>query len=432
MIQQKLTVRQYADPQLVEFINSNARYLGLFAGRRFGKTKGGWFPRMTRRCLSEPINYMYVAPGYSLAKEMYEYTTSNLSPFIRRSVGQPKPAIYFWNGSMVDFRSFDKPKFIKGTGRHEVFFDEIQDCKDEAQFWRVLRPLISDKRGTIAVAGQFAGKNWYYKEFFEKGQDPQYRTHKSWRFPTWDGIMFRTESGKREIEEMRASMPAALFDVEIACIAAANQSAVFREDDLKAIMRGETRTGPSKDANNNRYHYIIGYDLGEMVDPSALVILEYETMTVVHAELIPLRVKHADQAHKLASLASTWNAQIIVDATGGGTGGKHSPEENIRFYRDQIPDLRAFIWHPQFKREMVKVLSLAVEQRRLSIPAALAPLHRELEAYEFEAKAEGSYDYHGPRGKGDNLVAALMMAVQAAKAGYIRDSGARPLASLMY
>ena len=331
--------------------------------------------------------------------------------------------ITFHNGSRLQFRSFDKPKFMRGMRRiNEVWIDEIHDIK-ESDFWPIIRPLISDARGTIVVSGQFRGlTHWTYTQCFEPGQKAGQNYFKSWRFPSSTGLAFQSDEGKLELARTKEQMPKAVFDQEFDCIPTANQAAVFRTEDLREIMRGATAEKPRQEPNGTKYRYIIGYDLGEMVDPSAIVILEYETLTVVHAELVPLRVKHQVQARNLAELARKWNAQVVIDATGGGTGGKRLADETVRYYRDVIPDLKAFVWVQPFKKEMVRVLSLAVENHTLSVPEALKGLHEEMASYEFEYKA-GEYDYHGPDGKKDNLIAGLLMAVYAAKAGYVKTPG---------
>lgn len=424
-----MAVRLFATPKQIEFINSTKRYLGVFAGRRYGKTKGIWMPRATAKLLRTPhFNYMYIAPGYALAKEMYELMVDKLHPYIKRKVGQPKPQITFWNNSVIDFRSFDKPHFIRGGGRNEVAFDEIQDCKSEDLFWSIIRPLISDEFGSLMVLGQFRGHNWYYRFFYERGQKPEeFPQHASCALPTWEGIKFQSEQGRAEIEDLRASLPKAIFEQEIACVPAANQCAVFLQDDLSKIKRGEALLRPKDGAR-----YIIGYDLGEVVDPSAMVIMDFDTCAVVHAEVMPLRMKHQEQAKRLADEARRWNAQVIIDGTSGGTGGHRTADENVKYYRQNIPDLRVVVWSGGIKREMVRIVTQYIEQHKISIPAQLIKLHEELEAYEWEAKPEGLYDYHGPEGKNDNLVAALMMACAAHRNGWVRPKGGLSIGQLMY
>jgi phage FluMu gp28-like protein len=332
--------------------------------------------------------------------------------------------IEFTNGSRVHFRSFDKPKFLRGLRRiGEVWVDEIQDIKEQ-DFWTVVRPLISDVRGTLVVSGQFRGLGcWYYKPFYEKGQAPGQNLYKSWKMHSKTGLAFQDADGQEELRLAEEQLTRAQFLQEYACEPVANQAAVFLTEDLLACTKGDTLNGPRDECR-----YIIGYDLGEMVDHSGLVVWEYETKTVVHAEQIPLRTKHETQAKRLAQVAAYWNgAQVVIDGTGGGAGGSKISDENVKFYRQFIPDVRVMVWTPSIKTELVRKLSLEIEQHKVSIPERLAILHRQLAAYEFKRRGEG-YIYSAPEGQSaihDDMVAALMMCAHAHSCQWVKGQGVR-------
>jgi len=421
-------IELFATPDQAEIINCTARYIGFYACRRFGKTDT-FFNRCVKRTLSEVIEYVYLSPDYGLAKEQYERIESSLGEhgLVRRAVGQPKPRIELVTGSRIHFRSFDNPRRMRGLRRiTEIFVDEIQDIK-EREFWSVLRPMISDVRGTIIVAGQFRGLNWHYKKFYEKGQIPGQNLYKSWRKPWQEAFIYQSESGQEEVRQAKEMMPRAQFDVEYNCLPIANNAAVFLPEDLMAISRGVALTAPTPGVS-----YIIAYDLGELHDPSALVVYEYPTRTIVHAETIPLRTKHEQQARTLAQKAHFWNnAQVVIDGTGGAAGGQRTSDENVKFYRQYIPDVRVLIWQAAFKRELVRTLSLAIEGHNISIPAALEELHAQLSGFEFKRKSGDSEEYTYGAGEGvqDHQVAALMMAEHAAKCQWVKVKGATSLSA---
>jgi hypothetical protein len=402
--------------------------MGFFAGRRVGKTDT-FFNRCVKRCLSGPVEYVYIAPSYALAKEQFERISESLKPFTIKNGAraQPVPEIILYNGSRIRFRSFDRPKLLRGLRAiDEIWVDEIQDIK-EAPFWSVLRPILSDRRGTLVVSGQFRGLNWYYKQFYEAGQQPNQSLYWSCKKPSSSGLMFQDEEGRQELEIARSQLPRAVFLQEYECEPVANQAAVFLTEDLQVIKRGKPLQKPERDR-----HYIIGYDLGEMTDPSSACVLEYETGSVVHSEKVPIRTKHSIQAKALAENARRWNnAQVIIDGTAGGTGGKRSADETVKYYRELIPDVRVMIWEPSVKAELVRRSSLVIENHEISIPPEFSLLHEELASYEFERKGE-TYIYHGADGCHDDQVAALMMAIYGWKSGWIKDRNAIPLGRLLH
>jgi len=421
-------IRLFATQDQFDIINCTARFMGLFAGRRWGKTDT-FFNRCVKRCVESPgLQYVYIAPSYGLAKEQYERICASLGTLVRRAVGQPKPVIELVNSSRVHFRSFDKPKYLRGLRRiGEVWVDEIQDIKEQ-DFWAVVRPLVSDVRGTIVVSGQFRGLAcWYYKPFFEKGQVAGQHLYRSWKKPSSTGLVFQDAEGQEELRLAQEQMTRAQYMQEYECEPVANQAAVFLTEDLIACQRGQILTAPRAGQI-----YVIGYDLGEMSDPSALCVMEVRTKTVVHSEQIPLRTKHELQATNLAKKARFWNnAQVVIDATAGGAGGHKIADENVKHYRKFIPDVRALVWAPNFKREMVRGLSLEIEQHTISIPAEHIRLQRQLAAFEFKRRGD-EYTYSGPDGTHDDEVAGLLMANHAVRAGWVKTNGSAGLGALLH
>ena len=82
-------------------ITSPARMLGVFAGRRWGKTYCA-MNRMVYRCCSKPVfKYWYIAPSYAQALEVFDSLANH--PGLQRVFGrpsklQPFPLIWFRNG----------------------------------------------------------------------------------------------------------------------------------------------------------------------------------------------------------------------------------------------------------------------------------------------------------------------------------------------
>lgn len=391
---------------------------GCICGSSLGLGKTDtFFNRCIKRCFADgPMEYVYVSPDYGLAKEQYERLCASLEGFIRRAVGQPKPRIDLSNGSRIHLRSFDHPKRARGLRRiAEVWVDEIQDIA-ETHFWSVLRPMLSDVRGTLIVSGQFRGFNWFYKKFFEPGQQPNQSYAKSWRLPSETGLIFQDAAGKKEIEDARKDLTKLEFDQEYGCVPIANQAAVFLPEDLAVIKRGNASEFPE-----DGHRYLIGYDLGEMSDPSSMAVFDIETRTFVHAIKIPLRQKHDVQAKALGEAARRWNdATVVIDGSSGATGGRKAADENVKHYRKYIPDVHVMVWEPSVKSELVRRSVLAVEGHEISVPASLELMHQELAAYEYKKQGE-AFTYKGSDGEHDDQVAAFMMVIWGLKSEWFPD-----------
>jgi hypothetical protein len=422
-----------ATPEQAEIVQCEAKMIGLFAGRRWGKSVGVVRNRIIMRCLSHAgLVYLLCAPGYSQVKAEFDaiHSAAELGDYIRKTRLQPYPVIYWDNGSVSAFRSLDRPDLIRGpspigTGYDEVWIDECQDVEEDA-FLKVLRPLVADRRGVIGISGQFRGTHhWTYKRFYEPGQVAGQTQTKSWRYPTGSGFSFRDEEGQAILAEIERTTPRAVFEQEYLCLPTANSAAVFRPADLDRAKRGDSsRRGlPGRS-------YVIGLDLGRVADPSAIVVIDAQGPAVVWEEERPLGEYHADGANYAAKLSSDFGgAPVLVDATGGATGGKHPSDEFVKEYRKVLPNMREFIVTRDSKERLVHALALALEQGRLAIPADLAGLHTELAQYEYSRQGDRII-YHGPKGHKDNRVAACMLAWYATANQFFARTG-RPIEEVL-
>lgn len=396
------------------------RILSVFAGRRWGKTFT-FLNRAAYKCLkARNFQYWYVAPVYAQAKEQYDRFIGNpaLAKYIERAVMQPYPVIHFMNGSRLAFRTFDRPANLRGSGLNEIWCDEIQSGYEEKDFWPVVRPLISDKRGTLVVSGQFRGKNWYYDQIFVPGQEgPNKRPgYKSWRFPSSSGLVYSSDAGKEELEIVKQQIPRRVYEVEYECLPIANEAAVFDHEDLARAKRGTV-----KDASSYSMA-VAGLDLGRVVDPSAVVVIDGKLRQVVYAGKRPLGEKHEIGAQYAASVARRFNnCQIVVDTTGGATGGRAGNNDaHVQFYRKTCPTMRAFTINRDNKERLITNLSLALEQGKLAIPAEFEDLHKELASYEYKVSKNGIVTYQGPGGHDDDMVIALALAWEGCLRGWYK------------
>jgi phage FluMu gp28-like protein len=200
------------------------------------------------------------------------------------------------------------------------------------------------------------------------------------------------------------------------------------------------RSGPSLQAKEapreQRPQFILGIDLGELRDYTALVVLEVKkgdpsTYDCRHLERIPLGAGYPEQVEYIAqlvkSLRAIGNVRIAVDATGVGrpviemlrpvvgrlnaitlTGGDAVTEGEDREYRAP-------------KRDVVAATKVLLQCGRLRIAEALplaSVLVEELLAFEVRISPRGHDSYAaGRESEHDDLVLALALAVWLAEHG---------------
>lgn len=417
-----------------EFVTASERFLTLMAGRRAGKTdaiKG----RIKVRTRKPGFAYTYITPLYAQCLEVYRELTRDVSyqHCIKWMRERPHPHYQLQNGSRVAFKSFQRPEGLRGTGMDEICIDESQDPSvTEYDVKTIVLPMLGDRRGTLVLAGQFRGHDWRYEQFWLRGQqtidgqpNPLYRPqYKSWQIHSSLGFVFQGADGVAELELQKSITPRAVWEQEWACIPSANANAVFLPHHVDAIVGGDVTSSGQ---------YVAGLDLGRVVDQSAFVVLActQDCATVVHAEKFPQRQEHAEQAMRASQLAGQYRCPVVIDVTGGATGGHQSQDTYVKFYREKVKDLREFYWQRANKEKVIAQLALDIEQRRLRIPAQHGELLKELRQYEYEYRG-GYYDYHAPKGLHDDFVAALSMAVWGWHRGWTSHTGSGNPLSLRF
>ncbi|MHB8611196.1 MAG: hypothetical protein ACYDAL_02045 [Candidatus Dormibacteraceae bacterium] len=184
---------------------------------------------------------------------------------------------------------------------------------------------------------------------------------------------------------------------------------------------------------------ILGCDIGQAVDPTAIVVVEsYKPeptrpddrpqveFLIRWVERVPLGTSYVDVVERIAAVSE--QAQlldrrvlIVVDVTGVG-----KPIFDMLRRRCRVP-LRGITFtaasdeispHPHQirvpKRDLVTALEVVLEGRRLHTHPHIAlaeDLRAELQAFEVNLSARGHDSYEAARGKHDDLVMALCLAV---------------------
>lgn len=442
---EKIEINFKLMPQQWEYARCTRRFMGYFAGRRYGKTYSHAV-RLIIRALAKPYREItYVSPLSWMSREVYRAITRHpdLHALIVSKSERPHPEIVFVNGSRIKFRSFQRPEAIRSTGEDEVIIDEIQDpniCEEDVD--QVVMPLLADRRGSLIVSGQFRGENWYFKRFHQRGQSQHILDQegnkvldehgnpipnaifKSWRIPTSAGARFQSPEGKAELALQKSLLPKAVWDQEFECKPTANQRAVFDYEYLQR-SKGFPRAGdiplPPAHVQN-----AIGLDLGGQSDPTAKCRAVFDPtdgplgkMWVIESHSYPIGTLNANIAKQISQEAFKYKAVTIADNTGGAVGGHGPIDAVLKFYRSEIRDLREFTFNPKTKAALIRNLCLQFEQDAIYIPAALRSLHTQLAEFEYDYKPRhGLYIYSAPLGKHDDEVVALALVLEAFRRGW--------------
>jgi phage terminase large subunit len=164
--------------------DSPVRFRVAVCGRRFGKT------HLALRELAKFARYpdqrcWYVAPSYRMAKQILwkKLKKKLISLNWVKKVNETELTLELVNGSEIALKGADNYDSLRGVGLSFLCIDEAADI-DQAAWYEVLRPTLSDTGGSALFLGTPKGYNWF-KDLYDLG-----KTRSGWvsfTFSTIDG-----------------------------------------------------------------------------------------------------------------------------------------------------------------------------------------------------------------------------------------------------
>jgi len=407
----------------IEMIEHPAHVKIWACGRRWGKTISMAMALTIASLRWNNCTVWYVSPRYARSLKMMRIMKKSpgFKDLVAKTSLQFPPRFEMRNGSEICFISSDREEELRGEGLRLICVDEAA-IQTKHLFFDVLMPMTADSGGTIIAGSTFNGRNWFY-DLAESGKkdDPDVKT---WIYPTSTGYAFNGSPEKRaNLERVKRVTPPMVWKQEYDCEPLAMVDAVFQYVD-QCIIDDAPLTGPRPGGR-----YVCAQDIGRIVDPSGVAVMDLDTGLFVHAECYPLGMKHEDQAARTKSTARFWNSALIVlDTTGGASGGRS--ESNIKEYSKIIPNFMPVTFSQDTKRNMVNRLALDFETRKVAIPKALTELTSQLKLYRYQYGEKAIQPIFF--GRPDDLVAAALMCAMAREKRWapMREGG--NLGALMY
>jgi len=355
------------------------RFRTVCTGRRFGKTlclaaelldRGGCDPATPQELLvlqgcrtgngsavaRKPRDYGWIAPTYNVADRGIEAFREIADGFIQ--VCGRAPTRVEFNGSSgpvrIWFLSADNPDNIRGFGFQGIVIDEAAMISPDV--WNyVLRPTIAQTLGWAVFVSTPKGHNWFY-DMYTRGMDPGETDYASFTFPSKASPYFPA----KEWEEARRTLPADVFRQEYEAEFLEDSAGVFRNVDQCLIHNGPA----SLELRRGDYRYaVIGCDVAKHTDWTVLIAMDAETGRCFAME----RFNHLDwpiQKERILGFARRYRGRLILDASGVG-------DPIFDDLKRVWPDIEGFKFTAHSKTELVQRLIVAVEQRKVSWPAAM-------------------------------------------------------------
>lgn len=408
----------------IDMHKSDAIYRVMVCGRQIGKTTAGLaevfgaHPLCKRGALQvDGGKFFFVTRTYKHAKSAYTVAKSIFAPIIQRNTrgglccNDTDLTIRVVTGSVVEFRSADRPDNLRGFTLNGVVLDECTLLA--SRVWaEILQPTLATTNGWALLLGTARGRGSWVYPLFVRGQDGNDPEWESWRAPTSCSPLVSAS----RLATIKASIPEAYFLQEY--------MAEWLDDAVGYFLGVDDvyepfAVPPGPRAGNL---YYAGVDLAKNEDYTVVYVLESNPRELGVYRVVEedrwRRVAWNQTKTRVAQTINRWGAKAVIDATEGSVGSPILDDLRIMCPRR----VYGFGFHTSTKEPLLDGLSVAISNRTLRLPGTpetprYSSLDQELRGYGWVPSRTGILR-PGPRDGGtDDCVMALALAVYAAKGG---------------
>lgn len=307
-----------------------------------------------------------------------------------------------YNGT-ITFVSLDNPDNARGKTANLVVIDEAGFVQ-EAAWYQVLRPMLSDTGGAALIMGTPKGHNWFW---IEHTGAMDHADSYAWQAPTLgveiqDGRLIRrhhplenTSFPFSEAERMFQSLPQRTFEQEFLAAFVDDAGVVFRN------VLGASTAKPQTQRIGG-HEYIIGLDWAKSYDWTVVSVLDATAKTQVAIDRFN-RVDYGFQLERVKTLYERWKPQSVWAETNA------MGEPLIDALRREGLPMQGFTTSASSKVAIIEGLALAIEKGNVRLLDD-ATQKAELQAYDMKRLPGGGYRYGAPEGIHDDTVMALAIA----------------------
>jgi hypothetical protein len=354
-----------------KILESEARFIVVMCGRRFGKSELSQIKIITEAVQGKQI--AYITPTYSLAKVFFNRLIHAL-PFLNN---KSDLKLSFPNGGSVEFFTGERLDNLRGRKFHWVIIDEASFIPNLEQGWlNSIRPTLTDYKGRALFLSTPRGKNYFYSLFMKGGEDGW----ECFKFTTYDNPYIDST----EIDEAKTQLPSAVFEQEYMANPMENAANPFGSEHIRACIRPMSYNEP----------VCYGIDLAKSYDFTVIIGLDLNGIVCYYERF------QRDWSTTKQTILKLPKKPIVIDSTGVGD----PIFEDLQREGLQIQGLK---FTQGSKQQLMVGLQTAIHTQKIGYPDG--EIVRELEVFEYQYSATG-VKYSAPSGFHDDCVMALALA----------------------
>jgi hypothetical protein len=368
------------------------RFRVLCWGRRTGKSEIGGVEAFRYAVENPGSTIWWVGPTYGQAND---YGFDKLYPKIPKALLAEEPKrskpreIYFKNGSVISFRSADRPDSLDGAGVDFLIVDEAAQTP-EMVWYQHLRPTLTDTQGDATFISTPRGQNWFH-DWFSRGQssDPDHADVWSSQAASYEN----PHVPDSEIDDAAIEIPDRVFKQEYLAIFVDEGEGVFPGFKERNVADYDWR------ARNGNGPYTTGVDFARHQNWTVIVTLDRDGLLVnfrrIQKESWPSIQGKIEKAYE------QYPGVVRVDAT--------RDNKIVTDLEDAGVPIDAVSFNSSTKKDLIENLATRLESAEIRLPD-IPQLVNELELYDYDVTRTGNVRYSSPEGWHDDCVDALALA----------------------
>ena len=232
-------------PWQIEVWQDPARFKVIVAGRRCGKSNLA-IKKILAAGLEAPSGsaVLYVGPTQAQTRQIAWDALLEQGREVIKNAHVNSMDITLINGVKIHLRSAENPDTLRGLKVYFAIIDEAAFIKDENLWAKVIRPSLSDLKGSAIFISSPSGRNWFY-DLYKLGDSGSEEDWKSWHLTTYDNPTI----DPKEIESAKKTLSSFIFKSEFLASFDNAGSDIFKEEWFK------TKPEPSEG------QYVVAIDL---------------------------------------------------------------------------------------------------------------------------------------------------------------------------
>ena len=395
--------RPYLYPKQLAAIFEPKRYSLIEASTKAGKT-AGCIVWIIEQALSgrAGYNYWWVAPVSIQAYIAFDRCRRALGPECRAFMSPYR--IVMPNGSVIWFKSGDKPDSLYGEDVYAAVVDEASRTKEGA--WHAIRSTLTHTRGPVRIIGNVRGRaGWFFRMARRAEQGAEDMAYH--KIIAHDAVQAGVLSAE-EIEDAKRVYPEAVFR-ELYLAEPSDEGG--NPFGIAAIKRC---TVPLME---DRVPAVWGWDLAKSVDWTVGIGMTLEGYVCRFHRW--QRVPWEETVNLI--LSAIGRTPTLVDSTGVGDPIVETLQRRTGGYPgEEFNQVQGYQFTSKSKQQLMEGLALSIQSGNITFPEG--PITLELEQFEYEMRGqEGRFTgvaYSAPAGFHDDCVMALALADMHRKRGH--------------